>query len=388
MIATEKKETICYIRVSHIRDVNKLKSHIRYIQRQQANPILDMHGINTWIERAKYEKSKRYDARVAMSMVIALPNDRATDRKFFQEVKECIANALDVSINNIDFVVHRNDPENLHMHMLIYPRMNTGKKIDMDKKTLNHVKKSYENFLKKHEYIVRYLDADERIDHIGYTNKADMQTYREKQRIKKEIEMLEKMMNEKVEEQDKKEEQIQVKQEDTKEAKKEQDKTITEAFNKVFDTLNKLTNNISQLKQTQMQKEQEIQQPTPKIQPQKQQKIQQQAQTQTVSKPIQQQAQLSQLSKGKEEEYDIQLLLNYWRDVEAYMKDKSREEREKYFIITALQEMKFKEELLLRAVMIIKQIDNATAEALIKRYIDTQEKSTSSNFNMDFSMEV
>jgi len=385
---TYKMQTINYINLSPKTDINQLKSHIRYITRKSANPYIAISNIETWEERARYEKSKRHDARIALSVVIALPNDRKDDIQFFEKVKEFLAKILEVPTHHIDYVVHRDNLENIHMHAIVYPRKINMKKIHLSISDIKKIHKANEEFLREHGYEVVYLPEDQKTGHIGYKRREEIEMYKEKQRIKKEIEMLEKMMNEKVEEQDKKEEQIQVKQEDTKEAKKEQDKTITEAFNKVFDTLNKLTNNISQLKQTQMQKEQEIQQPIPKIQPQKQQQIQQQAQTQTVSKPIQQQAQLSQLSKGKEEEYDIQLLLSYWRDVEAYMKDKSREEREKYFIITALQEMKFKEELLLRAVMIIKQIDNATAEALIKRYIDTQEKSTSSNFNMDFSMEV
>ena len=184
------KETICYINISAKNDWNKLKAHIRYISRKSSNPYTSLSDISIWEQRKNFEKSKRYDARIALSFVIALPNDRINDVAFFDNVKTFISKFFDVDEQNIDYVVHRNDINNIHMHMLVYPRKRDGKKIDTKISDIKRLHKEYEKFLTQQGYKVRYDTIEEKIDHIGYKNKEALEAYKEKKKLKEELKVL------------------------------------------------------------------------------------------------------------------------------------------------------------------------------------------------------
>lgn len=164
--------TIHYISdFTYIREPKHLKAHINYILRSKAKPqstLLVADKINVWMERAQFEKNKRHDSVIALKFVVALPNDRLNDTKFYSEVGHFLRTFFNIEMENVDLTIHRDNVENLHAHVLIYPRDIHGKKLRLNKKDLARFHKEWDVFLKRNGYEIVKDELEDRISHIGY----------------------------------------------------------------------------------------------------------------------------------------------------------------------------------------------------------------------------
>ncbi len=154
------KETIHYTgRFDYITDEGHLKQVIRYITRNfkisENLTTLNKDKLDLWIERSKYEKSKRKDSRLALRFYLALPNDRKNDIEFRKKVLKKITEIIGIPDENIDAAFHIDSENNYHVHILIYPRYANGKKLRLSKDDLKNFHKEWDNFLKQEGYLIR-----------------------------------------------------------------------------------------------------------------------------------------------------------------------------------------------------------------------------------------
>lgn len=198
--------TIHYISdFTYIREPKHLKAHINYILRSKAKPqstLLVADKINVWMERAQFEKNKRHDSVIALKFVVALPNDRLNDTKFYSEVGHFLRTFFNIEMENVDLTIHRDNVENLHAHVLIYPRDIHGKKLRLNKKDLARFHKEWDAFLKRNGYEIVKDELEDRISHIGYMLHKDptvktayinyKQNKKQKKQLNSQIEVLEK----------------------------------------------------------------------------------------------------------------------------------------------------------------------------------------------------
>ena len=164
-------ETIHFISdIAYIKDVYHLKKHIKYVTRPNAKPLHTYWGdkMNVWMERAKTEKAKRYDATLAMKFVLALPNDRMNDKAFYNKVGVFLSEFFRVPTEHIDLAIHRDNPENLHVHVLIYPRGEDGKKLRLKKNDLSNFHRAWDRFLEAEGYKIVKDPEDQRLEHLGW----------------------------------------------------------------------------------------------------------------------------------------------------------------------------------------------------------------------------
>lgn len=165
-------ETIHYISdISYIVDINHLRKHIKYITRKEAKPLSTLFSSNKiqlWNERAQIEKSKRHDARIAMKFVVALPNTTINDTSFYNKLGMFLSEFFHIPTSHIDITVHRDNPSNLHAHILVYPRDEQGRKLRLSRNDLRRLHKEWDRFLGKNEYKIVKDEPDEKIPHLGW----------------------------------------------------------------------------------------------------------------------------------------------------------------------------------------------------------------------------
>ncbi len=200
------KDTIHYIsNISYISDEQSLKRHIKQLMNANKQPIHTFWDdkMDTWIKRAKIEKAKRYDARIAMKFILALPNDKIDDIDFYNRISAFLVEFFHVPVEYVDFAVHKDNPNNLHMHVLIYPRGLNGKKLRLKKSDLSNFHKSWDFFLEQEGYRIVRDPEDQKIGHIGWKLDKDIDlktTYENykanKQKIKEYTNMYEQLEQE------------------------------------------------------------------------------------------------------------------------------------------------------------------------------------------------
>ena len=85
--------------------ISAIREHIKYIGRKAEGVFTLNLDVNEWVERAKSEIRKRWDSRIALKFVMALPLE--TNKKNVESVadflREFIAEKLNVEKENIFF---------------------------------------------------------------------------------------------------------------------------------------------------------------------------------------------------------------------------------------------------------------------------------------------
>jgi hypothetical protein len=157
------KETIHYTgRFDYITDEKHLREVINYITRNlrldSSLTTIDRNKRDIWIERSKYEKSKRKDSRLALRFFLTLPNDRKNDIEFRKKVLRKLTEMFNIPDENIDAAFHIDSKDNYHVHILIYPRGKDGKKLRLNRNDLENFHKEWDNFLKQEGYQIKRLN--------------------------------------------------------------------------------------------------------------------------------------------------------------------------------------------------------------------------------------
>jgi hypothetical protein len=185
--------------------VDALRAHINYIGRKAKGVFTFNLNINDWIEKAKDEIKKRWDSRVALKFVIALPTViREKDvENVYRFLTDFIAEQLNVNRENISIAIHLHKGisgnYNPHAHILIYPRTKNGKKLRIDRKKLQDFHREWDKRLKELGLKIKKDPEDLRLPHLGeklYYDKEVQELYRAYLNVKRtqqEIETLKRL---------------------------------------------------------------------------------------------------------------------------------------------------------------------------------------------------
>ena len=185
--------------------INAIREHIRYIGRKAEGVFTLNLNVNEWVERAKSEIRKRWDSRIALKFVMALPLE--TNEKNVESVadflQEFIAEKLNVEKENISIAVHLHKGisgnYNPHAHVLVYPRNREGKKLRLNRKDLSEFHREWQKVLQELGYQIR-KDL-EGLPHLGKRIHYDpdvqelYKEYTETKRLELQLESVKREMN-------------------------------------------------------------------------------------------------------------------------------------------------------------------------------------------------
>jgi len=153
--------------------VEALRAHLKYIGRDEKGVFKFNFDISSWLKRAREEIGKRWDSRVALKFVMALPYsvDENNVEEWISYVSDFIGKNLNVPKENITICAHLHKSKagfyNPHLHIVVFPRDRKGKKLRITKKDLSEFHRKWQEFLKKQGFKVVKLPEEERIPHIG-----------------------------------------------------------------------------------------------------------------------------------------------------------------------------------------------------------------------------
>ena len=187
--------------------VNAIREHIMYIGRKAEGVFTFNLDINEWIEKAKSEIRKRWDSRVALKFVMALPlevNEENVE-SVADAVQEFIAEKLNVEKKNISIAVHLHKGisgnYNPHAHILVYPRNREGKKLRLNRKDLSEFHREWQKVLRELGYRIKIKKDTERLPHLGTRIHYDpdvqelYEKYLKVERLNKKLESVRREMN-------------------------------------------------------------------------------------------------------------------------------------------------------------------------------------------------
>jgi len=167
--------------------IEALRSHIKYISRKAKGVKTFNLNINDWVERAKNEIVKRWDSRVALKFVMALPLEvnEQNSKDVGLLIETFIAETFNVDPKHIGIAIHLHKGVsgnyNPHAHILIFPRTKDGKKLRLNRKDLSEFHRKWEQVLKEIGYRVRKNPENERLPHLGsklYYDQEAQELYR------------------------------------------------------------------------------------------------------------------------------------------------------------------------------------------------------------------
>jgi hypothetical protein len=157
--------------------IHALRSHIRYIagmnrRTGRENVITVNLDIQRWIEKAKEEVKKRWDSRVAVKFVMALPvdADKENAERWAETVREFVSETLNVNGEDVSVAVHLDKgisgDYNPHVHVLVFPRNRNGKKLRLGKRELSRFHRKWDEKLKEMGYEV-VKEEGIKLPHLG-----------------------------------------------------------------------------------------------------------------------------------------------------------------------------------------------------------------------------
>ena len=136
--------------------IHALKTHISYITRKASAITGNVEDI---IQKAKEELKTRWDSRVALKFYVAVPNDW-DEEIALSSLKHFLKKQLNVPEENILMAFHQDNPENKHVHVVIYPRTTDGRKLRIGRKELQEFHKAWEERLRREGYLIYRLPED------------------------------------------------------------------------------------------------------------------------------------------------------------------------------------------------------------------------------------
>ena len=167
-----------------------LEAHIGYIGRKAKNIFTFNLNLETWLERAKREIRKRWDSRVALKFVMALPLETKPENveEVARDLQKFIAENLNVPTENVSIAIHLHKGisgnYNPHAHILVYPRDKSGYKLRLDSKDLSEFHRRWQERLKELGYKIK--KDPEPLPHLGsklYYDKDAQELYFERKRL-------------------------------------------------------------------------------------------------------------------------------------------------------------------------------------------------------------
>jgi len=167
--------------------LNALREHIRYISRKEKGVFTFNLNVKDWLERAKTEILKRWDSRIALKFVMALPSsvNEQNVKETAEMLQNFIAKELNVKPENISIAIHLHKGisgnYNPHAHILIYPRDKNGKKLRLNRKDLSRFHHKWQEKLKQLGYRLKFDPDNLKIPHLGvklYYDKTAQELYK------------------------------------------------------------------------------------------------------------------------------------------------------------------------------------------------------------------
>ena len=168
---------------------HSLLCHINYISRKGS----EVHNLSkeVWKERVSLETQKRWDSRVALSFVMALPNG-LTFEKYKQILLNFLSKELNVPQEHISFAIHRSQ-NNTHAHILIYPRDKNFKKLRINRSQLQKFHRNWDKFLRVQGFFVKR--EEETIGKLPPLSPLAQKVYEEHYKLKQMKKQLELLSN-------------------------------------------------------------------------------------------------------------------------------------------------------------------------------------------------
>lgn len=173
--------------------IHALREHIKYIGRKAENVFTFNLNPSEWIEKAKKEIAKRWDSRVALKFVMALPleTDKENIEVLAKGLQEFIAEQLNVEEENVSIAIHlhkgKSGNYNPHAHILVFPKTKNGKKLRLNRKDLKRFHENWQNLWREIGYKIRKDQEDLRIPHLGaklHYDKDAQELYRQYLKVK------------------------------------------------------------------------------------------------------------------------------------------------------------------------------------------------------------
>jgi hypothetical protein len=180
--------------------LDALRAHIKYISRKTDGVLTFNLNPKNFLNKAKNEITKRWDSRVALKFVMALPleTNEKNAEKVVEKLKTFISQRLNVSKENIGIAVHLHKGisgnYNPHAHILIFPKTKDGKKLRLNRKDLSEFHRKWQALLREIGFDIRKDPEDERLPHLGqrlYYDKEAQELYRLYLEMKREEKRLE-----------------------------------------------------------------------------------------------------------------------------------------------------------------------------------------------------
>ena len=180
--------------------LNALQKHIRYIARKEQGVFTFNLNPRSWLEKAKSEILRRWDSRVALKFVMALPlnTNQENVNEIAKVLQDFIAKELNVNRENVSIAIHlhkgKSGNYNPHAHILVYPRDKNGKKLRLNRKDLSKFHRNWQKKLNELGYKLKFNPDDLKIPHLGvklYYDKTAQELYKTYLSLKEKTKMVE-----------------------------------------------------------------------------------------------------------------------------------------------------------------------------------------------------
>jgi hypothetical protein len=147
-----------------------VKAHIDYIKNQAEATIGDYKRILDNVELV----NKRVNSRVAMSFVIAIPNDLTMEEieEWLEEIRDFISEFFNIDKEDIFIAYHSGEnsisgKKNKHFHIVLTPRTREGKPLRLKKQDLKEFHKKLQNYIEGKGFKIRRDKKDDKQEHLG-----------------------------------------------------------------------------------------------------------------------------------------------------------------------------------------------------------------------------
>jgi len=181
-----------------------LKAHLKYVEKSK-DFVAGTGNIEEILKDCE-KADKRVNSRIACSFVFAVPNDLKKEevKEWIEEVRELLANLNNMKKENIYIGFHESigisGEKNNHLHivMLNLDKNNKAIPLGRDRNQMSKMHNELQKYIQKKGYSIK--KSQEKGIHIGVRMRYDEElknAYLETIQSKKEIEKIEKMLNEK-----------------------------------------------------------------------------------------------------------------------------------------------------------------------------------------------
>ena len=190
-----------------------LSAHRQYVSRGgEDESVIPVNAQPKRIWKERVENRKRWDERIAGKFVVAIPNDLSREEavRYVEELFQKIASEWNLPKDHIEGYIHlhrsnvREEGENYHVHVIVYPKTKEGKALRLGKKELRRLHELNKEHLKEWGYTIVMREKWERLPKIGValykeeTRKAYNEWLKETAQLSEELRPLKQLPPEKV----------------------------------------------------------------------------------------------------------------------------------------------------------------------------------------------